>query len=348
MLMVDRNNGELTPLAEVSLPDAGLLERQDLQRMICNSPDAFFGEMGENLLLIGEEVQPTDFVEDRIDLLAIDQSGAAVVIELKRGSHKLHLLQAVSYAAMISKWGADQFIEQRAKFAEQTTGDAKEEIEQFLDGDLRDLNEVQRIVLVAEDYDYQVLVTAEWLSDTFQVDIRCYRLELAQDGPREFLGCTCIFPPPEISEHAIRRGRRGDIVEPKWATWEESLAAIQNPDLREYFERELAAGRDNHLGKRLMYYRVGGKRRFFVSARNDFAYVWQYSRFPGDEELWRNRLDGSNDVEPVSRQNRLRFYLRTKKDFETFDKVVNTELDNVEFHSGETLDGESNGVTATK
>ena len=36
--------------------------------MIKNSPDAFFEEMGESLLLIGHEVRPTDFVEERIDI----------------------------------------------------------------------------------------------------------------------------------------------------------------------------------------------------------------------------------------------------------------------------------------
>ena len=42
--------------------------------------------MGEALLLLGEEVKPDSFVDDRIDLLALDQQGASVIIELKRGS----------------------------------------------------------------------------------------------------------------------------------------------------------------------------------------------------------------------------------------------------------------------
>ena len=69
--------------------------------MICNSPDEFFKEMDEELLLLGEEVKPAEFVDDRIDLLAIDKQGSVVVMELKRGSNKLHLLQALAYASIV-------------------------------------------------------------------------------------------------------------------------------------------------------------------------------------------------------------------------------------------------------
>ena len=109
MLRIDRKDKTLHLLKQRDLKTAKLSERSDVQRMIVQSPDAFFAELGEKLLLIGEEIGPTTFVEDRIDLLALDQQGAAVVIELKRGHHKLQLLQALSYAAMVSKWERDKW-----------------------------------------------------------------------------------------------------------------------------------------------------------------------------------------------------------------------------------------------
>jgi hypothetical protein len=71
MLRVNRAKKALVKLDKRSLPDSGLTEPYDLQQMIRNSPDAFFAEMEETLLLLGEEVRPAEFVEDRIDLLLV-------------------------------------------------------------------------------------------------------------------------------------------------------------------------------------------------------------------------------------------------------------------------------------
>ena len=102
MLRIDRANHRLLPLRAKPLSELGLLERQDIQRMIRESADDFFAEMGEPLKLVGEEIKPSEVVNDRIDLLAIDKYGAAVIIELKRSNNKLHLLQALAYAGMIA------------------------------------------------------------------------------------------------------------------------------------------------------------------------------------------------------------------------------------------------------
>ena len=36
------------------------------------------------IYILGSEVQPSDVVQDRIDLLGVDPDGAAVIIEIKR------------------------------------------------------------------------------------------------------------------------------------------------------------------------------------------------------------------------------------------------------------------------
>ena|SRR6185437_6439768 len=111
MLRIDKNNRSLIRLEPKTMKESGYWERRDIQEMICRSPGPFCDELDEYIHVVGSEVQPTDFVQDRIDILGIDPDGAAVVIEIKSDSHKLQLLQALSYVGMVAKWEPKQFIE---------------------------------------------------------------------------------------------------------------------------------------------------------------------------------------------------------------------------------------------
>ena len=167
MLRIDRNQKSLTPMANQSLSDVGIKERYDLQQLIRQNGNAFFAEMGEKLLLVGEEVRPTDVVDDRIDLLAVDKEAAVVVIEIKRGSNRFHLLQALSYAAMISKWQLQQLIDSLSVLGAVPIEEAQEQIEEFLDVDLSALNQQQRIILLAEAFDFEVQIRfSDYLTKT--------------------------------------------------------------------------------------------------------------------------------------------------------------------------------------
>ncbi len=88
--------------------------------------------------------------------------GACVVIELKRGSNKLHMLQAISYAGMISAWLPEDL-------ESLLDEDRQEALADFLESGKEDINRQQRIILIAEGYDYALLAGAEWLSDQFGV-----------------------------------------------------------------------------------------------------------------------------------------------------------------------------------
>jgi hypothetical protein len=79
---------------------------------------------------------------------------------------------------MVAKWDPKRFIEQlmELKKKQQTFEQAKVELEALLkdgDGAIETINRNQRILLLAEAFDYEALVTAEWLNERYDVDIRC-------------------------------------------------------------------------------------------------------------------------------------------------------------------------------
>jgi hypothetical protein len=320
MLKVDRLKQHFTRLETPSLADASISERYDLQEYICNSPDAFFEEIGQALFLIAKENRPSDDVEDRIDLLALDKEGQAVILELKRGNHKLQMFQAISYAGMIANWQPEDFLSC-------LDADKQDKLMDFLEVEKEEINRHQRIILIAEAFDYSVLVGAEWLTEKFGVDILCCRLSLAKDaaGNAEFLVCSNIFPAPELAQQAFRRGRaRGGFRPPKWTDWNAALDKVSNAALVAYYKKELEAGRDNYLRKRYLRYRIGGKRRWFIAARRQRGYVWQHGRFDGDIEFWRSGLSQPEQVKPVKDDRCLSFTLTTDSDF-SFFRLAATE-----------------------
>lgn len=325
MLRIDRQQRSLTRLRQNTIHESALKERSDIQRMILNSPEAFIAEIGEPLLLLGEEIRPADAVDDRIDLLAVDEEGAVVVIELKRGTHKLHLLQSLSYAATIAEWTTAELLAERCRLLGKPMAEVQEEIEEFLGEGSAALNSRQRIMLLAEDFDFMVLATAEWLTEKHGVDIRCYRLALCQDDQTEYLTCTCIFPPPEIAQQAVRRGQRaaGAGTQPlKWKDWNEAISQIENPAMAAFYRAELANNVNGYLPKRQLIYRAGDKTRIWIAARKKHAYGWQLGRFAGDVDFWQSRMNERDSVQPVKDGRALRLNLSTENDFRKFGEAI--------------------------
>ena len=62
-------------------------------------------------------------VKDRLDVLAVDQTGQLVVIELKRDDAPTDVhLQAITYAAMVSRFSEEQIIGIHTDFLQHRAG----------------------------------------------------------------------------------------------------------------------------------------------------------------------------------------------------------------------------------
>ena len=326
MLKIRRDEKSFSLLETPALAEVSISERYDLQEFISNSPEAFFAEIGKELFLIGKEVAPSKTVQDRIDLLALDKEGTCFVIELKRGNHKLHMLQAISYAGMMAQWEPDDFF--------QILDDAQQDmLSDFLEVDREDINRQQRIILIAEAYDYALLIGAEWLSEQYGVGIICCRIAVAKDSVTnsEYLVCSNVYPAPELAKEAVPRARKRGSTALKWPDWQTALSGVTNNAVSSYFNQELEANRESYLRKRILLYRVSGKRRWSMTARNKNAYIWQHGRFAGDVEYWRNGFSKPDDVKPVKRGECLRMFLNTADDIRFFHDAVSKNLQSLEW-----------------
>ena len=163
MMRIEKSSSgeKLISLPKLKLGEANYKEREHLQSMIVASPDVFFGEVDEELLVIGQERQPRpDYVGDRIDVLALDPSGTVIIVELKRDRDKLQLLQSLSYAAMVRTWTREDIDREHGIANGMTLEAAKEAVDQFLGASVETVNVRQRVILVAEHFDFEVLATA--------------------------------------------------------------------------------------------------------------------------------------------------------------------------------------------
>lgn len=319
MLKVDREHQTLQQIEQSGIVDQGLLE-QELEAWIANSPEAFFRELGERLFLIGKQVYVGELGSDRVDLLALDPDGSLVVIELKRGDHKLQLLQAVAYAGMVSDWDTERILSQIGQFTGKSAEDVQGEIETFVDLEsIEELNHNQRIVLIADEFDYEVLVGAKWLREKHDVEVRCFKSSLAQDGEGLYLVCTCVYPPQGITLHAKPRSRQGRSAQSRAASWEQACEVIANAEIREVFMTEAISGVEKRFGRRpSLFYRMRGKRRYTIGGRQKGGYIWQTGRFEGDAEFWTAKMGAEAMPQPVKRGTCLRMFVRTRAQFDGF------------------------------
>lgn len=193
-----------------SFSDLEYHERYDIQEWVLDNP----GLLGEPLLVISSEFSGFDRTSERLDVLAMDQSGRLVVIELKRTAAGTQAdLQALRYAAYCSTLQLQDAAELRARFRSDrgkqlSVEDARDEIERFVEEpDFEDLDDKPRIILAADDFGPEITATVLWLR-SFGVDVRCVRMTPYSVGDDLVVDSTVLIPLPEAEDFVIRREKK--------------------------------------------------------------------------------------------------------------------------------------------
>ena len=133
-------------------------ERYDLQRVLRDNITA----IGQELYVLAEEYGEWKDAKRRIDLLCLDKQANLVVVELKRTEEGGHMeLQAIRYAAMVSKLTFAQAVEAHSRYlgGEEKEDDARAAILKFLDWDEpleKEFAQDVRIILVSGEFSKEI------------------------------------------------------------------------------------------------------------------------------------------------------------------------------------------------
>lgn len=183
MFLIDKDNTKLTKINESTFSDLGFKERPDIQEWIAKNPEC----LDEELLIIQKEFNKFEGTEERLDLLAIDSSGALVIIENKRDdSGKDVTWQALKYASYCSTLTKEQVIDIYQEYLNSQHSDktAKEKLTEFFERfrDINDksfeeisINEQQKIILVARNFRKEVTSTVMWLINN-GISVKCFKI----------------------------------------------------------------------------------------------------------------------------------------------------------------------------
>lgn len=192
----------------ITLADAGLRERHDLQEWVIAYPVI----LGPDIMVVTAEFDRwwsgAGRERDRLDVLGLHRGGDLVVAESKRGrAPETVEMQALKYAAMASRFTVEVLVEQHAGFTAGRLEGGVPNVEQAraaLDAwapDLADdLPRAPQVVIVAEEFPAVITTTAIFLSET-GLNIRLTRVGAYRTpGGEIVVTASQMYPVPDVED----------------------------------------------------------------------------------------------------------------------------------------------------
>ncbi|SDS55473.1 hypothetical protein SAMN04489716_1042 [Actinoplanes derwentensis] len=196
--------------AETMLSRLGYKERSDLQQWIISDPQII--EPG--LMILTDEYDrwadgQGRSVRDRLDILALGVDGRLVVLELKRDDapDDIHL-QAITYAAMVSRLAEADLAAIHTGFVRRRGGNLTEEqalaaIRGHIDGELDTLLlRRPRLILIARQFPRQVTSSAVWLNE-MDIDVRLVLVRVWSIPTGTVLTTSTYYPVAGTEEFTV-------------------------------------------------------------------------------------------------------------------------------------------------
>jgi hypothetical protein len=240
MYRVDIENKKLIEIPATTYSELNLRERFDIQEWIAGTPEI----LGESLMIISKElILPSG---RRLDLLAVDKEGALVVIELKRDNSGSDVdWQAIKYASYCSSFSHDEIYKHFAEYLGTDGDDAQVKIEEFINCEPEDLNQRQRIILVAKEFHSEVISAVLWLRES-EIDIECIRLTPFFDHQGElFINPEIIIPLPEAKDYIQKKeSKQKELKQPGKSSFSLEKSNLNPDELKEKIVESLTRPSD--------------------------------------------------------------------------------------------------------
>lgn len=206
MFVLDQQTNRIKKIESKRFQEFGFREREHLQEWIANYPEC----LGEELLIIQKEFDGFNDTYERLDLLALDKSGALVVIENKLDDTGRDVTwQALKYVSYCSTLSKQQIKDIYQEYLNRYFPDenAVENIVEFFHG--RPFSEIslnendQRMILVAGKFRKEVTSTAMWMLN-HGIRVQCFKVTPYEFNQQVLLDMEQIIPVKEAEEYIIK------------------------------------------------------------------------------------------------------------------------------------------------
>ena len=205
MAIYKLKDARIESLKATSVREEGLRERQDLQRLLQEQIHV----VDPNVMVLAEEFGRWEDSKRRIDLLGLDRDARLVVIELKRTEDGGHMeLQALRYAAMVSRMTFEQAVDAHSRWLANRgdDSDAERAILDFLgwsEPDEERFGQDVRIVLISGDFSKELTTSVLWMNER-DLDVRCVRIRPYSDAGQVLVDVQQVIPLPEAGEYMVQ------------------------------------------------------------------------------------------------------------------------------------------------
>lgn len=252
----DKDNNRLVELEETTFPSESLSETVHIEEWVRKNPKLLCDRDEQIKVISKQQIYET---RKRSDLVALDNLGQIVIIELKRDiAEPMSEFQAIRYASSYLDLAYDEICSIYAKYLEQNRNEFNiNETEDFLtlaQKEIDDLcsgisisekfNKNQRIILCAKDFSDDLKSAVQWLI-LKGIDIKCIALTPYKDDFGLLVVPEVILPTHEISENIVRVKQDEEKVEQEkqrttYRSWEGNMDDQYNrlqPPLGDYLKR---------------------------------------------------------------------------------------------------------------